>query len=197
MTWRTTFLPPPPPHTDYTEELSHQVIMEGHQWPGVMSELMTTPPPARRMTSTPLSSVGMVGSQRGGAKGKLFKPSNVMPDKGKKNGSKECQYLKGGVCMTHGPGAKLKHKPVMTVTKGVDGKTKREMKRHYYYDCNVAPAWQIGMAKYLKPSIKSGGTVCDETRGKEGGSSAGKTNFSLSTTTVGQPKTSEDKECSR
>ena len=105
--------------------------------------------------------------------------------------------FEGGVCMAHGPGAKLKHKPVMTVTKGVDGKTKREMKRHYYYDCNVAPAWQIGMAKYLKPSIKSGGTVCDETRGKEGGSSAGKTNFSLSTTTVGQPETSEDKECSR
>ena len=46
--------------------------------------------------------------------------------------------------------------------------------------------------------MKTGGTVCDDTRGNEGGASAGNADFSLSTTTVGQPETSEDKErCSR
>ena len=66
------------------------------------------------------------------------------------------------------------------------------MKRHYYYACDVAPAWQTGMAKFLTSAKKSDVTVCDTTRGNEGGGGAG-SDFSLNTCTVGQDKTSEDR----
>ena len=153
------------------------------------------PPGAGVMTSTPVQrspAVGKVVGQGGGAKGKLFKAKNVMPGTEKGGDGKGCQYLKGGTCMTHGPGAKLKHKPVMTTTRGRDGKTHREMKRHYFYVCNVGPAWQTGMAKFLMSAKKSGGTVSDATRGNVGGGGA-RSDFSSSMCTVGQTETSEDR----
>ena len=66
------------------------------------------------------------------------------------------------------------------------------MKRHYYYDCNVVPAWQTSMAKFLTTAKKSDGTVSDTTRGIGGEGGAG-SDFSLNTCTVGQDKTSEDR----
>ena len=44
----------------------------------------------------------------------------------------------GGVCVLHGPGAKMKYKPVMTVTTGPDGKKSRVMKKERYFACDLA-----------------------------------------------------------
>ena len=49
-----------------------------------------------------------------------------------------CQHVKGGRCLTHGEGAKLKWKPgPKTTTIGPDGKTVTRSKRIYFYKCDL------------------------------------------------------------
>ena len=155
-----------------------------------------SPPPARMMTSTPVHTgpaklpvAGRVGDQRG----KPFQARHVpsVNEEGV-NDKRGCSYLKGGTCMTHGPGAKLRYKLIMKTVDGPDGKKIREKKRNYFYVCNVAPAGQTSMAKYLSGNKKSGGTVTD-TRGKVGRAGTHTVEFSLSTINAGQDETSVEK----
>ena len=52
---------------------------------------------------------------------------------------KACHYEKGGRCNVHGPGAKLHWKPRRVATTGPDGRKVFEVKRHYFYECDLAP----------------------------------------------------------
>ena len=51
----------------------------------------------------------------------------------------ECVHMKGGVCKTHGEGAKKRWKPKWVTIIDDSGVKKREYKRQTYYECDLKP----------------------------------------------------------
>ena len=50
---------------------------------------------------------------------------------------RKCSYLKGGTCVIHGGGAKLKFRPVWTTTRGANGELERTYQKKYNYVCDL------------------------------------------------------------
>ena len=64
-----------------------------------------------------------------------------------------CVYLKGGVCVQHGPGAKRKWKPgnKKETIMLVGGGTKTVSKREYYWKCDVGPGGKKSIQTRIFP----------------------------------------------
>ena len=160
------------------------------------------------MTSTPIR--GCVPEGGHGSKGAIRKiktgarkkstPKVAMKNENAKENAKECQHLRGGVCILHGPGAKMKYKPKMTVTTGPDGKKIRTMTKEHYYQCDLAPPSPLVVGEggrggklrqtqlsFVKTTSKSDVSGRD-TRQGEGGDF----NFSSTNCTVGQDVAHEE-----
>ena len=69
----------------------------------------------------------------------------------------KCSYTGKGICLLHGPGAKLRWKPRMkkvTDKKGVTRLVKLD-ERHYFYVCNLGPRVGKGTLKQTSISMVS------------------------------------------
>ena len=148
------------------------------------------------MTSTPIR--GTKGQTKAGIKNVVAR----VPQKPSE--AQECQHSVVGVCTIHGPGAKMKYKPIITVTPGPDGKITRTMKKKRYFVCDLALPRVVGgkgeklsqtQLSFNKTTMKSDGNVNDSRQGEVGDQNL---NFSLSMNTVGQTKVFEEHlECNR
>ena len=127
-------------------------------------KIMKTPPP--RSEDIVLHTVDVQDDQGAVAGGDrlptdvcdgVMNVANLVPDEGGDKGDAvmtlECSYLPGGVCKIHGPGAKLKWKPIV-------GKNKKyDKKRHYFYKCDVEMTRGVKLKQTrlsfgsLKPSL--------------------------------------------
>ena len=50
-----------------------------------------------------------------------------------------CTHLGGGVCQTHGPGARRRWRPVSRTTTLPGGGVRRIVERLYFYECDLVP----------------------------------------------------------
>ena len=155
------------------------------------------------MTSTPIRGVKSEGGREAttrGAKGQTKADvRNVVARVPQKQGDgKECQHSKGGGSVVHGPGVKMKYKPVMTVTTGPDGKISRTMKKERYFACDLALSVVGGgrggklsqtQLPFKKTTKKSDGTVDNTRQGEVGEQNY---SFSLSMCTAGQSTALEE-----
>ena len=64
-----------------------------------------------------------------------------------------CEHKKGGVCVLHGPGAKLRWKPIgPKIVTYVNGKKKTSYNKDYFYVCDLG---LLGSGKTMKQTMLS------------------------------------------
>ena len=61
---------------------------------------------------------------------------------------RKCEHKKGGICLLHGPGAKLRMRPIgPKIVSYVNGRKKTSFEKEYFYVCDLGP---MGSGKKLK-----------------------------------------------
>ena len=95
--------------------------------------------------------------------------------------------MRGGNCVEHGPGAKLKFKPGFKMTAGPGGEKTRTYCRKSYYECELDPRGKRKLKQTQLSFVKTTPSISLSTRDtmkRAGGDEP--FNFSSSTPTVGQ-----------
>ena len=130
------------------------------QYPGIMTSKNFTDITNSHVLSVPTTNIHPVSG--GAAKPGVRKEDDMSGVRLDDASTKEvvtpkCSYTGKGICLLHGPGAKLRWKPRMkkvTDKKGVTRLVKLD-ERHYFYVCNLGPRVGKGTLKQTSISMVS------------------------------------------